>query len=122
VEVLKFNIGLLSTCRRTNGNKVYRKAFSPVRPLIPRKEPLKHFSTGPALVRRHMLATGRQGNEDYSPNCGNPPPLGSSPVRLYSASLSRVSVMSRVRIVNCPMRSCGEKLDSPFSIVKRSGW
>ena len=38
-----------------------------------------------------------------------------------SRSFSRVSAMSRLRIVSWPMRSCGEKLDSPFSIVSRSG-
>src|SRR6185436_7815862 len=45
----------------------------------------------------------------------------SSPVFEYVASFSRVSVMSRFRIVSWPMRSCGVKNASPFSIVSRSG-
>ena len=45
----------------------------------------------------------------------------SSPVLTYVDSLSRVSLMSRFRIVSWPMRSCGVNADSPFSIVRRSG-
>ena len=36
-------------------------------------------------------------------------------------SLARVSVMSRLRMVSWPMRSRGLKVDSPFSMVRRSG-
>ena len=33
-----------------------------------------------------------------------------------------MSVMSRLRMVSWPMRSRGEKVLSPFSMVRRSGW
>jgi hypothetical protein len=33
---------------------------------------------------------------------------------MYTSSLSRVSLMSRLRIANCPMRSCGVNVDSPL--------
>jgi hypothetical protein len=44
-----------------------------------------------------------------------------SPAFAYVSSFSRVSEISRFRIVNCPIRSRGENVDSPFSIVSRSG-
>jgi len=44
-----------------------------------------------------------------------------SPASEYTRSLSRVSMMSRLRMVSCPMRSAGVKNASPFSIVSRSG-
>ncbi len=46
----------------------------------------------------------------------------SSPASMYVTSLARVSAMSRLRIVNWPMRSCGVNAESPFSIVRRPGW
>ena len=39
----------------------------------------------------------------------------------YVSSFSRVSTMSMFRMVSWPMRSCGVNIDSPFSIVSRSG-
>jgi len=50
-----------------------------------------------------------------------PVPDDSNPAFAYVINFSRVSTMSRLRIVNCPIRSCGVKLSSPFSIVSRSG-
>src|SRR5271154_5076764 len=43
------------------------------------------------------------------------------PVCAYVISLARVSVMSRLRMVSWPMRSRGEKADSVFSMLRRSG-
>lgn len=45
----------------------------------------------------------------------------SNPDAAYVSSLSRVSVMSRLRMVSCPMRSRGLKVDSVFSMLSRSG-
>jgi hypothetical protein len=46
----------------------------------------------------------------------------SRPALEYTPSLWRVSVMSRLRIVNCPMRSFGVNgAFSTFSIDRRSG-
>ena len=57
-------------------------------------------------------------------SCGISAPLLSliSPLFAYTFNFARVSVMSRFRIVNCPILSRGENVDSPFSIVNRSGW
>lgn len=45
----------------------------------------------------------------------------SRPTCVYTRSLSRVSVMSRLRIVSWPIRSRGENVDATFSIDRRSG-
>ncbi len=57
------------------------------------------------------------------PNSGTPPsdPGPSSPTLLYTPSLARVSWMSRLRIVSCPMRSAGVNAPSTFSMLSRSG-
>lgn len=57
------------------------------------------------------------------PSCGIVVPVLRliSPLSAYVSSFARVSVMSRFRIVSCPMRSRGEKIESVFSIESRSG-
>lgn len=45
----------------------------------------------------------------------------SSPVFAYVCSFSRVSTISSVRMVSWPIRSSGVNIDSPFSMVSRSG-
>jgi len=76
-------------------------------------------------VFSYMAAVSRACRRGYSPDgsCGTPctPPLCSRPALAYTASLSRVSMMSRLRIVSWPMRSSGVKNSCPFSIVSRSG-
>ena len=82
-------------------------------------------SPGPAFIhsRRSSLIRSAYLPPLSSASCGNaePLPADSRPMRVYAISLSRVSVMSRLRIVSWPMRSAGENTDSPFSIVSRSG-
>lgn len=47
--------------------------------------------------------------------------VDSRPVLAYVCSFSRVSTISSVRMVSWPIRSSGVNIDSPFSIVSRSG-
>ena len=62
------------------------------------------------LVPPSSLIISAPSPKDNKPDCAEIP------------SLARVSVMSKLRIVNCPIRSSGVKgASSTFSILKRSG-
>jgi hypothetical protein len=83
--------------------------------------PVAIHPPGSALTVDVSTARPQSSEPSVSRGSTEPEPAGSNPMRVYVASFSRVSAMSRLRIVNWPIRSAGEKTESAFSIVSRSG-
>src|SRR6185503_5264562 len=86
----------------------------PARPHLPGLLFVRHGAQAPLTVSFSLLP--------FSWGISLPLLNVSSPAFEYVISFSRVSVMSRFRIVSWPMRSRGENAESVFSMLSRSGW